>query len=70
VNTRDALTDIKDKIDRLSFPVDVNDPIVQEISTKNELLFEALVYGPQDDYNNFRLMTLARQMENDLEGKG
>jgi len=48
----------------------VNDPIVQEISTKNELLFEALVYGPQDDYDNFRLMTLARQMENDLEGKG
>lgn len=69
VDTRDTLTDIKDKVDKLSFPTDANDPVVQEISTSNELLFQALIYGEQESYDNFRLTTLARQIENDLEGK-
>lgn len=69
VDTRNALTDIKDRVDGLVFPSDVDDPVVQEISTQNELLFEALLYAPSEEYDNFSLMSLARQIENDLEGK-
>jgi len=68
-NTRDALTDIKDKVDKVTIPTDANDPIVQDISMPNELLFQALLYAPQEDFDNYKLMQLAREMENDLEGK-
>jgi multidrug efflux pump subunit AcrB len=44
IETRDVLTDIKDKIDTLSLPEDADDSVVIEISTQNELLFEALLY--------------------------
>jgi multidrug efflux pump subunit AcrB len=70
VNTRDALTDIKDSVDSISFPEDVSDSNIQEISTSNELLFQVLLYGSKQEYSNFQLITLARQFENDLEGQG
>ena len=61
------MTDIKDKIDALSLPSDADDSIVQEISTQNELLFEALIYGTKDDFTNFSLTQKARQMQASLE---
>jgi len=67
IETRDVMTDIKDRIDTLSFPSDVDDSIVQEISTRNELLFEALIYS-NDELDNFTLNTKARQIQNALEG--
>ncbi|NDK10237.1 efflux RND transporter permease subunit [Candidatus Gracilibacteria bacterium] len=70
INTRDALTDIKDAVDSLTLPTDAEDPIVQEISTKNELLFDALLYGPSEEYDIFTLTSLAIEMKNELEGKG
>jgi len=69
INTRDALTDIKDAVDSLTLPTDAEDPIVQEISTKNELLFDALLYGPSEEYDIFTLTSLAIEMKNELEGK-
>ncbi|MCD5375456.1 efflux RND transporter permease subunit [Candidatus Gracilibacteria bacterium] len=69
IETRDVLTDIKDKVDALSLPSDADDSIVQEISTQNELLFEALIYGSKDDFTNFSLTQKARQMQANLEGK-
>jgi multidrug efflux pump subunit AcrB len=68
VETRDIMTDIKDRIDRISFPSDVDDTIVQEISTRNELLFEALIYS-DERLDNFTLNTKARTIQNALEGK-
>jgi multidrug efflux pump subunit AcrB len=62
------MTDIKDRIDRISFPSDVDDTIVQEISTRNELLFEALIYS-DERLDNFTLNTKARTIQNALEGK-
>jgi multidrug efflux pump subunit AcrB len=44
VNTRDLLTDIKDKIDNLSLPEDAKDPNIVEISSNSTLLYEALIY--------------------------
>ena len=68
-NIRNALTDIKDSVDSISFPEDVEDPNIQEISATSKLLFQVLLYGSKQEYTNFRLMWLARQFENDLEGQ-
>jgi len=70
VSVRDTMTDIKDKIDTINFPEDANDPMVQEISTMNETMFQALIYGPREKFDNFRLNVLGREIKNKLEGKG
>lgn len=69
VDTRNALTDVKDEVDSIVFPDDVNDPIIQEISSDSDVMFEALLYGDSAIYSSFDLMQLARKMEQDLEGK-
>ncbi len=66
VSTRDTMTDIKDKIDTISFPSEADDTSVREISTSNELLFEALVYSSKD-LDNFTLNSKAREIQNALE---
>lgn len=68
VETRDIMTDIKDRVDTILFPSDVEDTSVREISTRNELLFEALIYS-DEELDNFTLNTKARQIQNALEGK-
>ena len=67
ISTRDVMTDIKDRIDTISFPTDADDSIVREISTRNELLFEALIYS-ETPLDNFVLTQKAREIQNDLEG--
>jgi multidrug efflux pump subunit AcrB len=44
VNTRNLLIDIKDKIDNLSLPEDSLEPTINEISSNNTLIYEALIY--------------------------
>jgi len=68
ISTRDTMTDIKDRIDTISFPSEADDTIVQEISTSNELLFEALIYS-SDELSNFTLNTKGREIQNALEWK-
>lgn len=69
ISTRDTMTDIKDRIDTISFPSEADDTIVREISTSNELLFEALIYS-SEDLDNFTLNSKGRQIQNALEWKG
>ena len=69
VQTRDVLTDIKDRIDTISFPSDADDSFVQEISTRNTLLFEALIYASGATLDNFTLTQKAREIQAKLEGK-
>jgi len=68
VSTRDTMTDIKDRIDTIVFPTDADDPIVREISTRNELLFEALIYS-ENDLWNFALTQKWREIQSALEWK-
>ncbi len=68
IETRDVMTDIKDRVDTISFPSEADDTLVREISTRNELLFEALIYS-DDPLDNFTLNQRARQIQNSLEGK-
>jgi len=65
-STRDIMTDIKDRIDTISFPTDADDTMVQEISTRNELLFEALIYS-ETPLDNFALTQKARELQSALE---
>lgn len=67
ISTRDTMTDIKDRIDTIIFPSDADDTIVREISTSNELLFEALIYS-SENLDNFTLNSKAREIQNALEG--
>lgn len=67
--TRNVLTDVKDKIDSLNFPEDVEDPIVTELSTSNTLVFELLLYGDEDVYDQFELKQKAQIIKSKLEGK-
>ena len=66
VSTRDVMTDIKDRIDTISFPTDADDSIVTEISTRNELLFEALIYS-DEKIDSFHLTQKAREIQSALE---
>ena len=69
VSTRDVMTDIKDRVDTIAFPTDADDTIVQEISTRNTLLFEALIYSSGSSIDNFTLTQKAREIQTVLEWK-
>jgi len=66
--TRDILTDIRDRIDRISFPADADDTIIREISTQNELLYEALIYAPIESITTYELFQKARKIQAELAG--
>ncbi len=68
VSTRDTMTDIKDRIDTIVFPTDASDTTVREISTRNELLFEALIYS-ENELGNFALTQKGREIQSALEWK-
>ncbi len=69
VDTRIALVDIKDAIDSLDLPDDALDPIVKEISTMNELMFQALIYWDKNKFDDFTINTLAQKIEKQLAWK-
>ena len=68
-NTRDVLTDIKDKVDKVDLPEDAEDPIVMELSLSSELMFEVLLYGDPEKFSNFDLTSKAQLIKNELEWK-
>ena len=67
VDSRDMLTDIKEKVDKLDLPDDSNDPIVMEISSNNSLIYEVLLYWDKEDFDDFSLYTKAQIIKNKLE---
>ncbi len=69
IDTWDVLADIKDKVDALDFPEDATDPIIQEIESSSNLMFQMVLYGNAGDYDNFSLKQKAKKIENDLEWK-
>lgn len=65
--TRDALTDIKDAVDKVSLPEDAEDTMVTELSSSNELMFEVLLYGDAEKFTQFDLIHKSRIIKNSLE---
>ena len=55
-DVNDVLIDIKDEIDKLRLPEDAEDPLVVEISSSNEAMFEALISAPVADFSRARLL--------------
>lgn len=68
-NIRNALTDIKDRVDKVNLPEDANDPSVQEISTTSDLMFEVLLYWDSLKFSKFDLTQKAQLLKNTLESK-
>lgn len=68
VDTTDTMTEIKDEVDRISFPEDASDPTVVEISTNNDLIYEALIYWDENKFDIFTLTQKAKIIQTQLEG--
>lgn len=69
VDTSKILTEIKDGVDKAQLPSDAEDPIVTEVSTDSERMFEVLLYGPADIFTSAYLKERARTIKADLEWK-
>jgi len=69
VDTRDALTDIKDKVDKIELPEDALDPLVVEMSSNNTLIYEALIYGDVNRFSDFDIYSKSKLLKNKLEWK-
>lgn len=69
VNTRNALTDIKDQVDKTELPEDANTPSVVEISTSSDLMFEVLLYWDSEKFSKFDLTQKWQLIKNNLESQ-
>ncbi|PID87704.1 hypothetical protein CSB07_00070 [Candidatus Gracilibacteria bacterium] len=69
VISRDVISDIREAIDNISLPEDAETPLISEISSSNELMFEVLLYGNRNKFDNFSLNSKAKKLQSLLEGK-
>ena len=72
-NDADADTvtsEIQDSVRQLSLPKDANDPVVKKITSKNNSLFNLVLYSKNQNFNVDYLKERAWMLENALEGKG
>ncbi len=68
-DTKDFINDLKTEVEKIALPTDAKDPMVSEISTANQVLFELMVYGDSKDFTINHLRTLAYEMADNLQGK-
>ena len=68
-DTKDFINTLKTEVEKVALPTDAKDPMVSEISTANEVLFELMLYGDSKEFTSNHLRTLAYQMADDLQGK-
>ncbi|USN56648.1 MAG: efflux RND transporter permease subunit [Candidatus Peribacteria bacterium] len=66
-DTDKVLTDIKNDIDTLSLPEDANDPVVMELETETERLFDLVLYVPSLTFSQEDLFDIASSIEQRLE---
>ncbi len=69
IDVTDFINDVRSNIDTISFPDDVKDPSVVEISTLNEVLFQMILYGPKSDFSMNHLRSLAMKFKDDVKWK-
>jgi len=69
VDVTDFINDVRSNVDTISFPDDVRDPSVMEISTANEVLFQMILYWSKDQFSMNHLRSLAMQFKDDVKGK-
>ncbi len=66
-NTRDALTDIKDWVDKVDLPEDAEDSIVAEIAMWSKLMYEVLLYWNDSNFSQFEMNQKAQFLKSQLE---
>lgn len=69
VDVKDFINDARSKIDTISFPTDVKEPNIIEVSTANEVLFQMILYWPKTEFSMNHLRSLAMQFKEDVKGK-
>ncbi len=70
VDTKDFINEVKAKVDTISFPDDVKTPVVEEISTDNEVLFQMVLFGKKQFFTMNSLRSLAMSFRSDIIDKG
>ena len=68
-NTKDFINEVKTKIDVISFPADVLNPSVTEISTDNEVLFQMIMYGKKQYFTMNSIRSIAMKFRDDIIDK-
>lgn len=63
-----ALSEIKDEVDKVSLPEDAEDPIVTEISESWQSMFQLIIYWDETMFPKERLIDAASYIKNELEG--
>jgi hydrophobic/amphiphilic exporter-1 (mainly G- bacteria), HAE1 family len=69
VDTKDFINEVKTKVDRISFPEDVLDPNVSEISTDNQVLFQVIMYWKKEFFTMNSIRSLAMKFREDIINK-
>lgn len=69
VVSRDVISDIREAIWNVTLPQDAETPIISEISSSSELMFELLLYWNKDKYSNYTLSSKAKKLQSALEWK-
>lgn len=67
--TQDFINEVKTKIEPLVLPTDAKKPIVSELSTSNEALFNMILYAPMEYFSMNQLRSLAMNFKKDIKGK-
>ncbi|MDQ7022493.1 MAG: efflux RND transporter permease subunit [Candidatus Gracilibacteria bacterium] len=66
-DTTEVLIDVKDKVDNIQFPEDAGDITISEVSTNDTLLYNALIYGDPEKFDNFALTNIGKKIKSRLE---
>lgn len=69
VDTSKVLVEIQDAVDKTQLPSDAEDPIVTEISTSNETMFNVLLYWPAEIFTDAYLRERAQDIKIQLENQ-
>jgi len=67
IDTKIALTDIKNAVDKVVLPDNAEKPNVVELSSSNKLIFEVLLYWSEKKYSKFDLIWSSNIIKNSLE---
>jgi len=69
IDVKEALVEVKDEVDKLRLPEDAEDPLVIEVSSDTEQIFELIIYGDETLFPRESLIQAAHKIKQELEGK-
>ncbi len=66
-NTKDVVNEIRNNVNRVTFPTDAKTPVITEINTDTEQAFSLYVYAKREDLGKNLLMGYAEEIKKVLE---